>query len=150
LAWSESFFASLSNSGRGLSSAAVDEERLWKKLWNVKAPGKVKITLWWLAHDCLPSGHQLCNRRILASDACVFYDQEERAEHTRCSSFNMPWKCGTQWKMNSRSSWDEMTSPCRRHGSLSSWIDWMTNTLSYCDMLASLGTSKYSPQWWED
>jgi hypothetical protein len=82
LARSESFFATQSSSGRGLSSAVCKEERLWKKLWNVKAPGKMKITLWRLAHDCLPSGHQLCRRNIPASDVCVFCGREERAEHT--------------------------------------------------------------------
>jgi hypothetical protein len=82
LARSESFFAAQSNSGRGLSSTVADEERFWKKLWKIKAPGKMKITLWRLAHDCLPSGHQFCRRHIPASDACVFCDREERAEHT--------------------------------------------------------------------
>ena len=40
------------------------------------------ITLWPLAHDCLPSGQQLCHGRIPASDACIFCGREERAEHT--------------------------------------------------------------------
>jgi hypothetical protein len=42
----------------------------------------MKILLWRFAHDCLPSGHQLCRRQIPASDACLFCNREERVEHT--------------------------------------------------------------------
>jgi hypothetical protein len=44
---------------RGLQSDTSTEEKLWKKLWKIKAPGKMKITLWRLAQECLPSGFQL-------------------------------------------------------------------------------------------
>jgi hypothetical protein len=42
-----------------MPSDMTDESSLWKKLWKSKAPGKMKITVWRFAHDCLPSGHQL-------------------------------------------------------------------------------------------
>ncbi|KAK1646654.1 hypothetical protein QYE76_064459 [Lolium multiflorum] len=34
-------------------------EKSWKALWAIKAPGKMHITLWRFAHNCLPSGQQL-------------------------------------------------------------------------------------------
>jgi hypothetical protein len=54
---------------------------MWKKLWKIKAPRKMVITLWRMAHNCLPTGHQLRRRQIPASDACVFCNREERVEH---------------------------------------------------------------------
>src|SRR5438128_636500 len=56
--------------------------KLRNKLWNIKALGKMKITLWRMAHGCLSSGHQLRHRQILTSDACAFCSREERVEHT--------------------------------------------------------------------
>jgi hypothetical protein len=46
------------------------EEKMWKKLWNIKAPGKMKITLWRLAQECILSGFQLRQRNIPADDSC--------------------------------------------------------------------------------
>jgi ribonuclease HI len=65
-----------------LQSDMTGEEKLWKKLWNIKAPGKMKITLWRLAHDCLPSGFQLRQRNIPAEETCNFCNRMERAEHS--------------------------------------------------------------------
>jgi hypothetical protein len=82
LARTEKFVAQRSLSGHGLSTDHTEDSKLWKKLWSIKAPGKMKILLWRFAHDCLPSGHQLCRRQIPASDACLFCNREERVEHT--------------------------------------------------------------------
>uniref|UniRef100_A0ACD5XPQ5 Uncharacterized protein n=3 Tax=Avena sativa TaxID=4498 RepID=A0ACD5XPQ5_AVESA len=80
---SQAFVENQSRTKRGLSSHITDEEKLWKKLWSIKAPGKMKITLWRFAHDCLPSGTQLRQRNIpVASDACLFCNREESSEHT--------------------------------------------------------------------
>jgi hypothetical protein len=40
LVHSKNFFISQSKLGGGMSSAAVDEERQWKRLWKIQAPGK--------------------------------------------------------------------------------------------------------------
>jgi hypothetical protein len=53
--------------GGGMPSDFSDESSLWKKLWKSKAPGKMKITVWRFAHDCLPSGYQLLRRRVPAA-----------------------------------------------------------------------------------
>jgi hypothetical protein len=98
LARSESFFATQSSSGPGLSSAVCEEERLWKKLWNVKAPGKMKITLWHLAHDCLPKF------QVVTSFVVGIYQLQmptssaegKRERSILCSSVSMPWKFGVR------------------------------------------------------
>jgi hypothetical protein len=65
-----------------MSSVSVDEEKQWKSIWKIKAPGKMKIHLWRFAHDCLPSGVQLERRQVPANDACVFYGREEDIAHS--------------------------------------------------------------------
>ena len=45
-----------SRSGSGSSSNSSDDAKQWKKLWAMKVAGKMKITLWCFAHNCLPSG----------------------------------------------------------------------------------------------
>jgi ribonuclease HI len=46
-------------SRRGLQSDLGEETKSWKKLWAISALGKMKITLWRFAHDCLPSGRPM-------------------------------------------------------------------------------------------
>jgi hypothetical protein len=50
-------------------------------IWTIEAPSKMKIVLWRMAHDCLPTGQQLLHRHIPANDQCVFCGQTERVEY---------------------------------------------------------------------
>jgi ribonuclease HI len=59
-----------------------EETKLWKKLWAIVAPGKMKITLWRFSHDCLPSGQQLVHRNIPAAPTCIVCGRFEEAAHT--------------------------------------------------------------------
>ena len=81
LAREDSALKSRSGRGRGMSSGYRDEAASWKSLWAICAPGKMKITLWRFAHDCLPSGHQLQHRHVPASYLCIHCGTEERVEH---------------------------------------------------------------------
>nr|XP_051217778.1 uncharacterized protein LOC127335209 [Lolium perenne] len=81
LARSVSFFEACSVNGGGLPSDTSADEKFWKSLWAIKAPGKTKIVLWRVAHDCLPTGFQLQHRHIPAVDSCVFCGRNERVEH---------------------------------------------------------------------
>jgi hypothetical protein len=94
LARSEMFSLHRSKAGSGFSSTTEDDSRLWKSLWAIKAPGKMKITLWRLAHDCLPCGHQLQIRQIPASPTCYFCGRHETIEHTLlfCQFANEIWE----------------------------------------------------------
>jgi hypothetical protein len=71
MARTESFFVERSKHGGDASSAVEEDNQTWKKLWAISAPGKMKIHLWRFAHDCLPSGVQLCRRHISVKERCV-------------------------------------------------------------------------------
>jgi hypothetical protein len=76
-----SFFAKRCKNSRGSSSDLDMEAKMWKLVWAIKAPLKMKVTLWHIIHDCLPTGFQLRYRHISADDQCVFCGQSERIEH---------------------------------------------------------------------
>jgi ribonuclease HI len=81
MARTESFFVERSKHGGDASSAVEEDTQMWKKLWAISAPGKMKIHLWRFAHDCLPSGVQLCRRHIPADTGCIHCNLEETAAH---------------------------------------------------------------------
>lgn len=89
-----------SKCGRGSSSSSAEEAHLWKLLWSIKAPGKMKINLWRFAHDCLPSGLELRRRHIPADIACVHCGRDESIEHALLS-VSLPLRCGgrSRWTM---------------------------------------------------
>jgi hypothetical protein len=63
------FFYSQGNAGRGANSDRAIEENNWKAVWSIQAPGKMKIVLWRIIQDCLPTGHQLTRRLLLGDGA---------------------------------------------------------------------------------
>jgi hypothetical protein len=42
--------------GDGSSFNMLNDAKLWRKLWASKIYGKIKITIWWVAHNNLPCG----------------------------------------------------------------------------------------------
>ena len=68
---------SRSTKGRGMTSDSISESKFWKALWAIQALGKMHITLWRFAHDCLSSGAQLCLRQVPASSACIHCSAED-------------------------------------------------------------------------
>jgi hypothetical protein len=75
MARSAPFFAEQGRVGKGSASNLDAEMHLWKKIWAIQAPSKMKVVLWRIVHDCLPMGHQLVYRRIPANDSCMFCGQ---------------------------------------------------------------------------
>jgi hypothetical protein len=94
LARSEKFFLDRSKQGGGASSGSESDAQFWKKLWAIRAPGKMKINLWRFAHDCLPTGAQLCRRHIPANSGCIYCNREETAAHAFlfCDYANEVWE----------------------------------------------------------
>jgi hypothetical protein len=84
----------VSENGRGEPSDQHEMSKLWKRLWAIKAPPKMKIILWRMAHDCLPTGAQLKYRHIHAPDACCFCGREGIVEHAilMCQYASKVWR----------------------------------------------------------
>lgn len=76
----ENFLSSQSTNGKGENSDQAETSKIWKKLWSIKALAKMKILLWRIAHDYLPTGVLLKWRHICTSDMCFFCRREETLE----------------------------------------------------------------------
>ena len=66
---------------------------MWKKLWSIKTPAKMKILLWRIVHDCLPTRVLLKGRHICTSNMCFFCGQDETLEHAifMCHHASLVW-----------------------------------------------------------
>ena len=65
----------LAASGRNLlpySSSARINSLIWKTLWNLQVPHKVKHMLWRAANEALPTLHNLWRRKVVSSTYCPF------------------------------------------------------------------------------
>ena len=67
---------------------------MWKKIWNIKVPNKMKILLWRFAHNCLPSGEQLQRRHVPTRTDCVFCGRAVGVEHALlfCVHARLVWE----------------------------------------------------------
>jgi hypothetical protein len=88
------FWSERSCSGKGSSSNHENMEKAWKKLWAIQCPNKMKVTLWRMAHNCLPTGSQLQMRSIPTRYDCYFCNREEQVEHCflQCQYVKEIWK----------------------------------------------------------
>jgi hypothetical protein len=89
----EAFHNSQSISGKGENSDQRATSKMWNLLWSVRVPPKMKIILWRMAHDCLPTGVQLKGRHIYNSDICFFCGRKETLEHAMfmCQHASAVW-----------------------------------------------------------
>jgi ribonuclease HI len=81
LARSLSFWQYSSLAQRGSSSDFMENENIWRKLWKIQCPNRMKIILWRMAHNCLPTGDQLQRRAIPTRYECIFCNRDETVEH---------------------------------------------------------------------
>nr|XP_025703912.1 uncharacterized protein LOC112805796 [Arachis hypogaea] len=64
------------------SSSSVFEE-LWEGIWNIKAPQKIKMFLWKVAHNIIPVRANLKKKSLLTNSVCpICAQEEETSEHT--------------------------------------------------------------------
>lgn len=84
----------MSANSRGESSNQKENSKVWKRLWSVQTPPKMKSVPWRMAQDCLPTGTQLKHRNITAPDTCYFCHKEETVEHVflMCQYASEVWR----------------------------------------------------------
>jgi hypothetical protein len=61
---------SLKEEARGQCSYAGNLPDIWKDLWNLKVPGKVKMFAWRACQNLLPTRENLCRRRVIQDPSC--------------------------------------------------------------------------------
>jgi len=57
------------------------EEKEWTSLWHVQVPSKIRVFLWRLARQTLPSGDLLHHRKMAPSNICAICGAEDSWKH---------------------------------------------------------------------
>ena len=75
------------------SSSIVAEEGTWKTLWRTKVPGKVKMFLWRLSKQSLPTEDVRAHRHMSDSSACGMCGALDSWRHSllNCTSSRCVW-----------------------------------------------------------
>jgi ribonuclease HI len=79
--------------GRATSSNHKEEERAWTSLWKVKVPSKIRVFLWRLAKQSIPTG-DVRHRRHMAPDiSCGICGQADSWRHSllECNMARCVW-----------------------------------------------------------
>jgi len=69
------------------SSSMDGMSKVWKGMWKIKTPNKIRHFLWRAARDSLPTKQNLCQRHVLVDASCPLCD-----EHTE-SLMHYLWLC---------------------------------------------------------
>lgn len=71
--------------GRALGSDTTSEGKSWTRLWKVQVPSKLRVFLWRLAQQSLPTGDVRCHRHMAATNACSICGAEDSWRHSLIS-----------------------------------------------------------------
>ena len=72
---------------RGESSSSQIFRWLWRKVWKLRIPGKIKHFIWRAYHDSLPTSLNLFRQKITPNPLCKICDQEKE------STIHAIWQC---------------------------------------------------------
>ena len=70
------------------SSSSAEEQQIWKVLWSLKVPSKLKVFGWRASHEILPTRVSLAKQKILDDDRC--HSCKRFAE----TAIHAVWVCG--------------------------------------------------------
>nr|POF24578.1 putative ribonuclease h protein [Quercus suber] len=99
-------------------------KRLWKGIWGLKVPNRVKTFMWRAGTDSLPSKMNLLKRKVLSNDLCPDCKLEsESSFHAlwTCRVVALVWKCKFEWlrKLTVRcNSFLDVIKLCQDHNGL--------------------------------
>ncbi|CAL1410544.1 unnamed protein product [Linum trigynum] len=73
---------------------SVGDPALWKLLWSLNLPPKIKVFMWRFTREALASGERVNKRNPERSGACPFCDQHETQSHAffECSWASRIWR----------------------------------------------------------
>ncbi|CAN6545401.1 unnamed protein product [Malus baccata var. baccata] len=112
---------SLDRRDRRLSTARRVPSVLWKAIWKLEVPPKLRHFLWLTVHNCLPTCEALFRRRSFVSFTCpICLCHDETIEHL---FFTCPW-VEPIWFGGA------LTYKIDRDA-IHSWVEWLTGVWSY-------------------
>uniref|UniRef100_A0A7N2KW83 Reverse transcriptase zinc-binding domain-containing protein n=1 Tax=Quercus lobata TaxID=97700 RepID=A0A7N2KW83_QUELO len=84
---------------RPLADSESQEKDLWKKIWALKVPNKVKNHMWRACRNSLPTKTNLVRRTIIANDTCDRCHGAAEVIHTlwECPEIDVVWTDATLW-----------------------------------------------------
>jgi ribonuclease HI len=79
--------------GNAGSSNSVAEEKGWISLWKTSVPSKIKVFLWRLAKQSIPTADVLAHRNMATSSTCSLCGAEDSWRHSliECNMANSVW-----------------------------------------------------------
>ncbi|XP_040996168.1 uncharacterized protein LOC121242360 [Juglans microcarpa x Juglans regia] len=89
------FFKNLTNGDTADSSNAYEEQKMWKAIWKMRVPNKVRVFAWRACKESLPSKYNLFKRKIIDSPACDFCNNSiEDVSHAvlQCHIVKVAWR----------------------------------------------------------
>ena len=66
----------LAHQPSGESSHTQRLEKVWKHIWTINVPPKVRNFMWWACSNILPTRDNLQRRRVAVDPQCEFYKQQ--------------------------------------------------------------------------
>ena len=81
-------------SDKGTNSDNSKMTNIWKSIWQLKCPNKIKHFLWRACKSILPTNHCLARRKIGTMVGCEFCGEKETSGHTlwNCLMATEEWK----------------------------------------------------------
>ncbi|XP_030923317.1 uncharacterized protein LOC115950221 [Quercus lobata] len=73
---------------------------LWKKIWGLQVPNKVKHLAWKACKDSLPTKTNLVRKKVITEgcrDACKLHQEDVVHALFRCPTLQSVWRSRTQW-----------------------------------------------------
>jgi hypothetical protein len=116
------------------SSNQDDEEKMWTKLWKVSVPSKLRVFLWRLAKNSIPTGDVRFHRNMATTAACSLCGKEDSWRHSllECTMSRCIWALAPEHIV------EHMENT--REPSAKSWLFAMIKTLNHEDLTRCLVT----------
>ena len=90
----------------GLETDVAETQRnLWKGVWKLKVPGKIKHFLWKFCTNSLPTKENLMKRTIIQENVChLCSNHPEDVKHALwgCSKVHQVWQRRFEWMFNTQ------------------------------------------------
>nr|POE67391.1 inactive lrr receptor-like serine/threonine-protein kinase bir2 [Quercus suber] len=86
-------------------------QKLWKLIWRLSVPPKVRNCTWRVAKNAIPVKTNLLKRQVLQEDVCdqcKSYSKDVVHALWMCPCLNEVWDADTVWNFRNRAHWDDI------------------------------------------